>query len=64
MSFDQSNCTSFSLSINNETDQETNMTLRTQIQAIMCCSWLNILLLAVPVEFTLNYTHANEIANF
>ena len=52
--------------MNSETDlrayQETTMT--TQVQAIMCCSWLNILLLTVPVRFTLNYSHANEIATF
>jgi hypothetical protein len=67
-SFDQSDFTPSYTSAYNETDlavcQETKMTLLTQVRAIMCFSLLNILLLAVPVGFALNYTQANEITNF
>jgi Ca2+:H+ antiporter len=40
------------------------MTLLTQARAIICSSWLNILLLAVPAGFALNYINANGIASF
>jgi len=39
-------------------------TVRNQLRNTLFCSWINVLLVAVPVGFVLNYIHANRIAIF
>jgi hypothetical protein len=60
--FERPNLTPSSSSVENKTDAK--VTLLTQIRALCCCSWQNLLLIVAPLGFALNYNHASEIANF
>jgi len=36
--------------------------VKDQVRAVLFSSWINLLLLAVPVGFVVNYLHVNGIA--